>query len=294
MNLCSRAALVAMVMVCNVLLQLQAQAPAETISEAAPLTAGQIAARLEDKNLERALALREFEGARIYHLEYRGLGGHKQAEMKVRMDFRAPATKSFTVLEQDGSKLFIDHVLKKLLQSEQDALSEENRRASALTAENYEFSLVGREDCEGIDTYVLSVTPRTKLRDKFLYQGKIWVSATDFAVARIEAAPAKNPSFWIKKTQIEHRYVKIGDFWLPERNRTESQIRFGGQAILTIDYLDYRIVSALPLGSSSQAGNTCVADSPSCLVKKKGPVRIADQMSPAVPAPAEELRIPKQ
>jgi hypothetical protein len=293
MNLCSRAGLAAIVILCNVPLQLWGQAPAEAISEASPLTAGQIAARLEDKNRERALALREFEGARIYHLEYRGLGGRKQAEMKVRMDFRAPATKSFTVLEQDGSKLIIDHVFKKLLQSEQDALSEENRRASALTSENYEFSLVGREDCEGIDTYVLSVTPRTKLRDKYLYEGKIWVSATDFAVTRIEAAPAKNPSFWVKKTQIEHRYVKVGDFWLPERNRTESQIRFGGQAVLTIDYSDYRIVSASPLSSSSQAGNACIAESASCLVTKKGPVRIADQISPAGPAPAEELRLPK-
>jgi hypothetical protein len=293
MNLCSRAALVALVIVCNVPLQLRAQAPAEAVSEAAPLTAEQIAARLEDKNRERALALREFEGARIYNLEYRGLGGHKQAEMKVRMDFRAPATKNFTVLEQDGSKLIIDHVFKKLLQSEQDALSEENRRASALSSENYEFSLAGREECEGRDTYVLSVTPRAKLRDKYLYQGRIWVSTTDFAVMRIEAAPAKNPSFWVKKTQIEHRYVKVGDFWLPERNRTESQIRFGGQAVLTIDYLDYRIVSASPLGAASQAGNACVAETASCMLKKKGPVRIADQMSPAGPLPAEDLRLPK-
>jgi hypothetical protein len=274
-------------------MQLRAQVPAEAIPEATPLTAGQIAARLEDKNQERALALREFEGARIYHLEYRGLGGHKEAEMKVRMDFRAPATKSFTVVAEDGSKLIVDRVFKKLLQSEQDALSEENRRASALTTENYEFSLVGREECEGLDTYVLSVSPRTKLRDKFLYQGKIWVSATDFAVTRIEAAPAKNPSFWVKKTQIEHRYVKVGDFWLPERNRTESQIRFGGQAVLTIDYLSYRIVSALPLGAYSQASNACPAESLSCPVKRKSPVRIADQLSPAGAGLAEELRLPK-
>lgn len=293
MNLCSRAGLAAIVILCNVPLQLCAQVQAEATSESPSLTAGQIADRLEDKNRERALALREFEGARIYNLEYRGLGGPKQAEMKVRMDFRAPATKSFTVLEQDGSKLIIDHVFKKLLQSEQDALSEENRRASALTSENYEFSLVGREECAGIDTYVLGVTPRAKLRDKYLYQGKIWVSATDFAVTRIEGAPAKNPSFWIKKTQIEHRYVKVGDFWLPEQNRTESQIRFGGQAVLTIDYLDYRIVSASPLGAGSQAGNTCLAESTSCLARKKGPVRIADQMSPAGPVPGEELRLPK-
>jgi hypothetical protein len=291
MNFCPRAALVAIVILSIFASPLRAQGPAEAVYEATPLTAGQIAARLEEKNQERALALREFEGARVYRLEYRGLGGHKDAEMKVRMDFRSPATKSFTVLSQDGSKLIIDKVFKKLLQSEQDALGEENQRASALTTENYEFSLVGREDAEGRDTYVLSVTPRAKLRDKFLYQGRIWVSATDFAVTRIEASPARTPSFWVKKTQIEHRYLKVGDFWLPERNRTESQIRFGGQAVLTIDYLDYRIVSASPLGASRQASNACAAESASC--PKKVPVKIADQVDPAVGVVAEEIRVLK-
>ena len=39
--------------------------------------------------------------------------------------------------------------------------------------------------------YVLNVIPRTD--EKFLYRGKIWVDAKDFAVTRIEAEPAKEP-----------------------------------------------------------------------------------------------------
>ncbi len=62
-------------------------------------------------------------------------------------------------------------------------------------------------------TYVLKVEPLTK--DKFLYRGRIWVDAEDFAVVRLEAEPAKNPSFWIKNTAVEQVYAKVNDFWLP-------------------------------------------------------------------------------
>jgi hypothetical protein len=252
MTLRSRVFPALIVLLCCLTPFLQAQTLAELPSQDAPLTVKQVVAKLAEMNRERALALHEFAGLRVYRLQYQGLGGSKEAVMEVQMNFRAPATKSFTVTSQDGSKAVIEHVFKKLLESEQEALDEENHRASALTLENYEFTLQGREQTEQGEAYVFYVKPRT--RNKFLYQGKIWVSTTDFAVTQIQAMPAKSPSFWVKKTQFEHRYKKVGDFWLPARNRTESQIRLGGHAVLTVEYTNYRIVSAVPLGASDQAG----------------------------------------
>ncbi|MGC2249349.1 MAG: hypothetical protein WA626_01665, partial [Acidobacteriaceae bacterium] len=63
----------------------------------------------------------------------------------------------------------------------------------------------------------------------------------DFAVCGIQAEPAQNPSFWIKSTNIDETYKKVGDFWLPEHNESVSRIRFGGSATLTIQYQDYTI-----------------------------------------------------
>jgi hypothetical protein len=83
--------------------------------------------------------------------------------------------------------------------------------------------------------------------DKFLYRGKIWVDAKDFAVSRIEAEPAKSPSFWVKRSEVRHRYEKIGDFWLPAENKTESTMRMGGRALLSIEYKDYRFTETVPL-----------------------------------------------
>jgi hypothetical protein len=253
MRVCSRTLLAVLVLLGCAWTQLPAQnTPPDANSSLGSLTAEQLASRLEEKNEQRSQALCAFEGSRIYHLEYRGLGGNKDASMTVQMDFHAPAAKNFTVISQEGSKLIIEHVFKKLLASELEAVDEKNIRATALSRENYEFALEGFEKNKDGGAYVLSVKPRT--RNKFLYQGRIWVNAADFAVTRIDAAPAKNPSFWIKKTQIEHNYVKVGDFWFPERNRTVSEIRIGGHATLAIDYQNYKITSAAPLGKAQTAG----------------------------------------
>ena len=205
----------------------------------ASLSSDQIVERMTRKNAERAEALRGFRGTRSYHLEYQGFPGNREAQMVVNVDYQAPDHKEFTVVSQSGSKLLIDRVLKKLLESEREAMNAENRARTALTSDNYNFILKGYESSSGAAAYVLEVEPKTK--NKFLYSGKIWVDANDFAVTRIEAEPARNPSFWIRKTEIRHVYRKIDEFWLPQQNYTVTMVRLGGRAILTIDYRDYRI-----------------------------------------------------
>ena len=195
------------------------------------------------RNLERAGALGAFRGTRVYRLEYRGFPSSRNAEMVVDVKYRSPATKEFTIRSSTGSKLIIEKIFDKLLQSEKEALTKENQSGVALNNENYRFSLTGYEQTPTGSYYILSVEPRTK--NKLLYRGRIWVDSTDFAVARIDAAPAKNPSFWIKDTKIEQVYIKIGDFWLPSSNRSTSTTRVGGHALLTIEYSDYR-VTAMP------------------------------------------------
>ena len=68
---------------------------------------------------------------------------------------------------------------------------------------------------------------------------------------RVEAVPAKNPSFWTKETRIDRAYAKVGNFWLPTSNRSSSAIRLGSRAYFTIDYQDYQIAAAIPLGTTS-------------------------------------------
>jgi outer membrane lipoprotein-sorting protein len=210
-----------------------------------PLSVEEVVKNLQQKNHERAEALRQFHGTRVYRMQYRGFPSDRDAEMTVNVNYRSPGKEEFTVISQSGSKFIIDHVFKKLLEGEQEAASEENQRRTALSAENYDFRMEGYRNAPSGPQYILEVIPKSK--NKFLYRGKIWVDARDFAVTEIKAEPAKTPSVWIKKTDIEHRYVKVEDFWLPAENRSESIIRLGGRATLTIEYRDYKVMAARPL-----------------------------------------------
>jgi len=132
-----------------------------------------------------------------------------------------------------------------------------NREQTTMSPENYTFKFVAIEQGPEGKFYVLQVDP--KIKNKFVYRGTIWVDTDDFAVARIEGKPAKNPSWWISSTAIHHRYTKIDRFWLPAHNESVTHVRVGGEAVLTIEYTDYKIkptgtAESAPLSSSEPLG----------------------------------------
>jgi hypothetical protein len=232
----------------------QSSIPQEIIE--ARLNLSQVLDKLVEKNAERADALQSYQGRRTYRLDYTGFPASLHAEMVVDMFYDAPATKHFKIISQSGPQWVIDRILKRLLEAEQEALSEENRKRVALNSSNYNFSGLERQDAQDGCSYVVAVQP--KIPNKFLYRGRVWVDSKDFAVCRIEVEPAKNPSFWIKKTAIHHSYLKVGDFWLPSENESVSAIRGGGRAVLNIKYQNYEILAAHSLkeieaGSSSSS-----------------------------------------
>ena len=223
-------------------------------SHALNLTAEQVSQRLAAKNAERAQHLQGFEGERHYSLDYTGFPSSRSAEMKVNVSYLAPGTKQFTVVSESGSKLILNRVLHRLLESEQESSSDEsNRTATALTTANYHFALRGCDASAGRDSYVMDVEPLQET--KFLYRGTVWIDATDFAVVRIDAEPAKNPSFWIKKSEIHHQYQKIGEFYLPSSNETVSDVRLGGRSVLKIRYENYRVQASGENHDSQSAKN---------------------------------------
>src|SRR6202167_612931 len=211
----------------------------------ATLGADQVVQRLMEKNKERADTLQHYIGRRSYRLEYRGFPASADATMEVEVNFDAPATKRFTIVNATGSKLIQNRVFHRLLESEEQAGDSSNRKHTELGPDNYKFSLAGTEGTN----YVLNLEPKGETR--FLYRGKIWVDAHDFAVTRIEAQPAKNPSFWTTKSVIHHTYQKVDNgFYLPKKNKTVTSVRLGGVATLTIEYQSYQVPPAKPVASA--------------------------------------------
>lgn len=218
-----------------------AQTPPATQQNAAlAVTAPGIVQRIVAQNAARAEQLRYYVSRRRYHLEYRGFPSSMEATLEAEVTYDAPL-KTYRVLSESGSHTLIRHVLLRLLAGEQQAAADS--RQNALTPENYRFTLLGVTAEDGRKLYVFQVDPRASR--KFLYRGKIWVDGDDYAVVRIEAQPAENPSFWIRDTQIRHIYEKQGNYWLPKQNVSVAKVRMGGTATLTIDYENYNYVRAV-------------------------------------------------
>jgi hypothetical protein len=220
----------------------------------APLSVDQVVSNLVRKDKERAQALRHYESTRVYRLSYRGFPGDREAEMTVEATYDSPSTKKFRVISQTGSKLIVDRVFKRLLESEKEAAEPDMHARTLLNRDNYDIALTGFESSDQGSQYVLAVYPKTK--SKYLYRGKVWVDGTDFAVTRIDAEPAQNPSFWTKKSEIHHEYMKVQDFWLPRRNESISYIRLGGRATLTIEYNNYRVIDSRESGNRMKASSS--------------------------------------
>jgi len=221
----------------------------------------QVMDKLIEKNAERMDALQKYQSRRYYSLDYTGFPTSLHAEMVVDMTYDAPGTKQFKIISQSGPDWIIDRILKRLLEAEQEAQTEENRERVALNASNYNFSGFEHQDATDNCSYVVAVEP--KIPSKLLFRGRIWVDKKDFAVCRIEAEPSKNPSFWIKKTDIHHSYLKIGDFWLPSENKSVSVIRGGGRAVLTIKYQNYEILAAHSLKGNDPSSSSSFLALPS-------------------------------
>lgn len=211
------------------------------------LSGDEVVARLMSHNAERAAKLRHVDSTRDYKLDYTGFPSAMSAQMKVDASYTAPGTKEFTVISESGAGLIRKRVLHKLLESEQEASADTAARdAVLLSTANYRFKLLGCQAGAPHPLYVMQVEPLRA--NKFLYRGTIWIDSKDFAVTLIEAEPAKNPSFWTTRSQIHHQYQKIGEFYLPALNRTVTDTRLGGKAVLSIRYSDYKLAPQVASG----------------------------------------------
>lgn len=202
-------------------------------------SASDIAEKLAACNVARAENLVAYTAERVYEASYKGLGGDKRASMKITMSYLR-GEKTFTVVSEDGSKVIRNRVLRKLLEEEKAAATAQHQKDTALNPDNYEFEYVRTEPVRGRPAHVLEVVPKRK--SKYVYVGTIWVDAADYAVVRIRAKPAKNPSFWISGVAIEHEYRNVNGFWLPASNVSNSKVRLGGNATLQITYGEYQIL----------------------------------------------------
>jgi hypothetical protein len=234
-----------------------AEAKAQTSGEGLPnlearveplrpgVTESQVLAELAIHNEERKAALHDYTVLRTYGVV--DLKGKVHAEEIGRMDFFSPDKKAFTVTSESGSGLVRQMALNPLINSEIEAAAGKEHHDSAISTDNYSLNLLGEQQVGPYRCFVAEAIPKRK--DKYLFEGRVWIDVNDYSVVRIEGHPAKKLSFWIQRADFVRQYQKLDGFWLPEKDQTLVQVRLYGKKILKIDHRNY-VVNA---GQSTNA-----------------------------------------
>jgi hypothetical protein len=109
----------------------------------------------------------------------------------------------------------------------------------------YNFTYVGREKVDELDTYVFDVAPKVmpkKVSERF-FQGRVWVESDDLQIVKVKGkgvpeGKQRFPVFETYREQID------GKYWFPTYTYADDQLVFpGGQTVhirMKVTYADFK------------------------------------------------------
>lgn len=144
----------------------------------------------------------------------------------------SPATGfRYHVVNEGGSGLIRDRVLRGVLEGERDAIAKGETSRSSLDRTNYLFQVNGL-DADGLAN--IRVMPRRK--DRTLVDGTMFLTATTGDLVRLTGRLAKSPSFWVKNVEIARSYARLNGVVVPVALTSTADVRFLGAATLRMTY----------------------------------------------------------
>ena len=223
--------------------------PAQISSASVP-TAEEVIAEMLARDRQREAMAGGYTGSRKYVLDNQRL--HKRAEMLVNIICNPDGSKHFEIVSEEGWSAANKRVLRKMVESESETSLPLTRPKTRLTTENYIFGAAQSDLLEGRAAYAIDVIP--KRHDKYLFEGRIWVDAEDYALMRAEGKPAKSPSFWTRSVHFVQQYRRNGPFWFPQATDSVTDVLIFGTTQVSITYFGYTPRSLQARADPSQKG----------------------------------------
>lgn len=200
----------------------------------------EVVTRMIERNRLRNEHLQSYSAVRKY--EIRNPDGRVSAEAIVRVDYRAPGKKTFHKVSEEGSWVVRRLVFDRLLQSEEETSSGQQRHDSAISDNNYQFTIIGEENLRTRRCFI--VEAKAKRTDKYLFEGKLWIDAQDFGIAQISGHPAAKLSFWVTRADFVREFQRVEGFWLPRLDETTVELKIHGTRVFRIEHQQYVINAA--------------------------------------------------
>ena len=148
------------------------------------------------------------------------------------------------------------NTLQRIMMSPTDLDEIEHRLPFILTTEDlpeYDVTYLGRQHVDDLDTYVFDAGPKTLVKGKHYFKGKVWVDTQDFQIVLVNGITVPQdtrrghedlqPPFTTYYEQVD------GEYWFPTYTKGEGNLHFAAQngalsqdvhIRSTVKYTDYK------------------------------------------------------
>ncbi len=166
---------------------------------------------------------------------------HPSAEMLVKTTYTREIGKRYEIVSQSGSSLWRNEVLLTLLDNEKRMSQPGNVETALIDSTNYEMKLDAspRDRLNGRDCLVLDITPRHK--SEYLFKGRIWVDAQDFAIVQLKGTASKSAFFLASAAEVSRQYDEMDALPMATHAQAVSGSALLGQTTVKIDYSNYQL-----------------------------------------------------
>lgn len=169
----------------------------------------------------------------------------RRTDVTAEISFQPPGFKQYQIVQTQGSGLGA-RIVRRMLDGETEIVRD--YATTDISPDNYDFRLLGEDESLGVRCHLLHLTP--KRTEKTLLRGTVWVDANSYLLRRIEAAPAKSPSWWLRDVELVFSYEDVEGLWLQTASQFTTNVRLFGRHTMTSR--DVRYVFEVPNRSPSQ------------------------------------------
>ena len=208
-------------------LSLAAVTPLTGQTEIATPALEEIVSRMAQARAENQARLRPYVVTRIYVLVGKDAERQK-SEITAEVRFAPPNSKQYEIRRTVGSRIG-ERIVRRMLDGETQIVKDFG--ATDISAANYDFRYLAADDSLGAPCYVIELIP--KRADKTLLRGKMWVDAKTYLLQRMEAEPAKGPSWWLRDVRVAFTYGSVEGMWLQTGSEFTTNVRIFGRHTMT-------------------------------------------------------------
>jgi outer membrane lipoprotein-sorting protein len=176
-----------------------------------------------------------------HYAVYRNGSTTPSAEKTVLAIYEKSKGIRYTTISQSGSSTFQNRVIEPSLGSEKQIYDPTMRGQLMLTTENYEIgveparSFIGTQDCVVLDV-------KARKPSVYLINGKAWVDAKTYLLARVQGTQSKSSSLWAGTPLVTRDFTNVNGFAMVTHEKIEAHNFLLGQTVEEIEYKDYKLV----------------------------------------------------